>query len=221
MSEEKRIFLDSYIMGFSNKPEWKLLTYITDKHVEQGEKEIFMRRTHVSEELNLDFKTVQTHLNKLRDEGFISYETKRGKSGGTLVWLNERYFTFIGNFSDRHNEEYELQPVGVVDLFGGQFSYYLVDGKILLLVEDVANYLEIDNHMQLFRNIPKDMTYVEGAKYNKYKKRGFVTEMGLKEIVMNSRKPKAHEIKKYISLTKRKQYGKVQLTQNKTKRRID
>ncbi|MGL4655725.1 MAG: phage antirepressor [Sarcina sp.] len=93
----------------------------------------------------------------------------------------------------------ELQVINEQEVLGKEFRVYGTVEKPLFLAKDVANWIEHSNLTMMLRNIDEDEkvlnnVYTLGGNQEMW----FLTEDGLYEVLMQSRKPIAKAFKKQV-----------------------
>lgn len=91
----------------------------------------------------------------------------------------------------------KIQVLKDVELLGQQFAVYGTPEEPLFLAKDVASWIELTNVSDMIQRVDED----EATKLNLGGQRGeswFLTESGLYEVLMQSRKPIAKQFKRGV-----------------------
>lgn len=93
-----------------------------------------------------------------------------------------------------------LQVMHEQEVLGKNFRVYNHDGEPLFLAKDVAEWIEIKNTAQMLNAVEEEekTLYTMYTPNGKPRQNWFLTEDGLYEVLMQSRKPIAKEFKKKV-----------------------
>lgn len=114
----------------------------------------------------------------------------------------------------------EIEVIESREVLGKDFKIYGTIENPLFLAKDVANWLENSNTSQMVRNIDEDekvkkITPIYNVYNGQYESQEclFLTEYGLYEVLMQSRKPLAKEFKKKVKeILKTLRLNQIQIT---------
>ncbi len=93
----------------------------------------------------------------------------------------------------------EIKVISSENILGNEFQIYGTNEEPLFLAKDVANWIEYNNITNMMNNVDEDekLTYTisnSGQKRSMW----FLTEDGMYEVLMQSRKPIAKQFKKQV-----------------------
>lgn len=93
----------------------------------------------------------------------------------------------------------EIKVISNENILGNDFQIYGTNEEPLFLAKDVANWIEYNNITNMMNNVDEDekLTYTISNSGQK-RQMWFLTEDGMYEILMQSRKPIAKQFKKHV-----------------------
>ena len=176
---------------------WKLIKILEKKEQEflENESNLEIWKSIMSEEesLNIGFDLMEkSNKDKFFEEARAIDESSSKRVGG---------YYLTNNPEDTISSDIDL--LDEREVLGKQFKVYGTPEEPLFLAKDVAEWIDYDISKvgQMIKNVDEDEyitspIYYSGQVRNMY----FLTEEGLYEVLMQSRKPIAKEFKKQVKL---------------------